>query len=116
MKKADLSKLSRSYSVELANLGAWPNPCPPTSEAESHAALSHFAGCVNSSFDGVRGLFTLGVITLGGEMSVAVGYDEGAVSESEAAVFVRAFEGGLRRVVEESEGRSKVTVGEVRSA
>ncbi|KAJ1557385.1 hypothetical protein HK405_000070, partial [Cladochytrium tenue] len=89
----DLSKLSRSYSVEVANLGAWDYPAaPPNAPADdARLRLDHFGGVVNSSFDGVRGLFTLGVITLGGNMSVAVGYDTSAVHERDAAVFQDAF-------------------------
>ncbi|KAJ3193214.1 hypothetical protein HDU67_005206, partial [Dinochytrium kinnereticum] len=60
-KKVDLAKLSRSYSVEVANLGAWEYPAaPPFAPAtDERVRLDHFGGVVNSSFDGVRGLFTV---------------------------------------------------------
>ncbi|KAJ3118653.1 hypothetical protein HDU96_010637 [Phlyctochytrium bullatum] len=112
-KKVDLAKLSRSYSVEVANLGAWEYPAaPPFAPPEDERVrLDHFGGVVNSSFDGVRGLFTVGVITLGGNMSVAVGYDMGSVHEEDANVFLNAFYEGLRRL-KDSEG--KVTVSQIR--
>ncbi|RKO90454.1 hypothetical protein BDK51DRAFT_11863, partial [Blyttiomyces helicus] len=107
--KADLAKMSRAYSVEVANLGAWDYPAalPTASPSDTRARLEHFAGVVNSSFDGVRGLFTLGVITLAGNMSIAVAYDASAVSEEDADVFVGAFAEGLRRV-KEAEGRISI--------
>ncbi|KAJ3294767.1 hypothetical protein HK104_003307 [Borealophlyctis nickersoniae] len=113
-KRADLSKLSRGYSVEVANLGAWRDPCVPLDgpDENTRARLDYFAGVVNSSFDGVRGLFTLGVITLGGNMSVSVAYDDTAVSERDADCFVKAFERGLRKV-EGMDG--KVTVLDART-
>ncbi|KNC96990.1 uncharacterized protein SPPG_07807 [Spizellomyces punctatus DAOM BR117] len=116
----DLSKLSRSYSVEVANLGAWDYPIASPrhkSQDDPRAVLSHFAGLVNSSFDGVRGLFTLGVITLGGDMSVGVGYDKHSVSEADADAFVTAFERCMRKLVLDDNGqKSRVTVGELRKS
>ncbi|KAJ3411487.1 hypothetical protein HDV05_002140 [Chytridiales sp. JEL 0842] len=112
-KRTDLSKMSRSYSVEVANLGAWdlPTAGPEAPETDDRLRLEHFGGVVNSSFDGVRGLFTLGVITLGGAMSVAVAYDSGSVHERDADLFVQSFGEGLKRL-EGSHG--KVMVGEMR--
>ncbi|TPX64375.1 hypothetical protein SpCBS45565_g05929 [Spizellomyces sp. 'palustris'] len=114
----DLSKLSRSYSVEVANLGAWDYPIASPghkSQDDPRAVLSHFAGLVNSSFDGVRGLFTIGVITLGGDMSVTVAYDKHSVSEADADAFVTAFERCMRKLVLDDNGqKSRVTVGELR--
>ena len=72
-----MSKLSRAYSVEVANLGAWkyPGAGPDAGEEDDRMRICYFAGLVNASFDGARGLFTVGVLTLGGNMSVSVGYD-----------------------------------------
>ena len=53
-KKVQLDKISRQYSVELANLGAW--DCPASGmEAgpeETKLRIHQFGGIVNSSFDG----------------------------------------------------------------
>ncbi|KAJ3279773.1 hypothetical protein HDU79_000307, partial [Rhizoclosmatium sp. JEL0117] len=73
-KKVDLAKLSKSYSVEVANLNAWEYPCAPPNAPDSdpRARVDYFGGALNSSFEGSRGLFSCGVITLGGNMSVFV--------------------------------------------
>ncbi|ORY36490.1 hypothetical protein BCR33DRAFT_855228 [Rhizoclosmatium globosum] len=112
-RRTDLGALSRGFSVEVANLGAWEDPFWEVESGglgEGRAAgdgiveeglgLGHFGGVVNSSFDGVRGLFTLGVITLRGDMSVAVAYDALCVTEGEAALFVQVFCQVLRRIVD----------------
>ena len=110
----DLSKLSRSYSVEVANLGAWDYPTAETDAGleDPRLRLDHFGGVVNSSFDGVRGLFTLGVITLGGKMSVAVGYDVMSVHEEDAETFVSSLVRSLTKLKESS--NPKITVDEIR--
>ncbi|KAI8847976.1 hypothetical protein BC829DRAFT_395147 [Chytridium lagenaria] len=100
-KKVDLAKLSRSYSVEVANLGAWEYPAAPP------VRLDHFGGVVNSSFDGVRGLFTVGVITLGGAMRSLLGYDMASVHEKDADVFLNSLCEGLRKL-KDSEGKVNV--------
>ncbi|KAJ3100248.1 hypothetical protein HDU97_002384 [Phlyctochytrium planicorne] len=112
-KKVDLAKLSRSYSVEVANLGAWEYPAAPPSAGpeDQRVRLDNFGGVVNSSFDGVRGLFTVGVITLGGNMSVAVGYDMASVHEQDADTFLKALCGGLMKL-KDLDG--KVTVEQIR--
>ncbi|KAJ3106335.1 hypothetical protein HDU97_006533 [Phlyctochytrium planicorne] len=112
-KKVDLAKLSRSYSVEVANLGAWECPAAPSDAGpdDTRVRLDHFGGVVNSSFDGVRGLFTVGVITLGGHMSVAVGYDMGSVYEEDADIFMNALCGILMKL---KESQGKTTVLQVR--
>lgn len=58
-----------------------------------------------------RGLFTLGVITLGGNMSIMISYDKTAVSETDADLFVRSFSEGLQKLQEPG----KITVMNVRS-
>ncbi|KAI9101156.1 hypothetical protein DFS34DRAFT_712603 [Phlyctochytrium arcticum] len=114
--RTDLSKLSRAFAVEVANLGAWDYPVPSfrstsSNETTTHATLSHFAGAVNSSFDGVRGLFTLGSITLGGDMSVSISYNREAVSEMEADAFVTSFDRCMRLLPETA---GDVTIGWLR--
>ncbi|KAJ3044428.1 hypothetical protein HDV00_002321 [Rhizophlyctis rosea] len=114
-RNTDLSKLSRAYSVEVANLGAWKYPGADMSagEGDERMRIAYFAGLVNASFDGARGLFTLGVLTLGGNMSLSVGYDSKAVSEKDADIFVQAFKRGMEKL-RETEG--KITVLDVRSS
>ena len=58
-----------------------------------------------------RGLFTLGVITLGGNMSVMIAYDKTAVSETDANLFVRSFSNGLKKL----QNPGKISVLDVRS-
>ncbi|KAJ3130056.1 hypothetical protein HK098_006768 [Nowakowskiella sp. JEL0407] len=118
-RNADLESRSRSYSIELANLGAWdyPNACAPADVPESAInanwmRLQNFWGAVNSSFDGVRGFFTIGVVTLGGNMSVAIGYDSRAVHEPDAELFVKTCTQILRKAAEST---GKLTIGTSRS-
>ncbi|KAJ3190559.1 hypothetical protein HK101_008595 [Irineochytrium annulatum] len=112
-RRVDLAKLSRSYSVEVANLGAWEDPAagPDAGPEDERLRLDHFGGVVNSSFDGVRGLFTLGLVTLGGRMSCAVGYDVSAVHEEDADSFVHALCYGMTKM-RDAEG--KLTVLDIR--
>ncbi|KAI8622065.1 hypothetical protein BC830DRAFT_930440 [Chytriomyces sp. MP71] len=114
--KSDLSKMSRTFSVEVANLGAWENPLASsngTTFDDSRLRLEYFAGVMNSSFDGVRGLFTLGVITLGGNMSVAVAHDTSCVTEVENEVFTKVFCEAMRRL--DSATNSSITVNDLLS-
>ncbi|KAJ1548070.1 hypothetical protein HK096_005879 [Nowakowskiella sp. JEL0078] len=118
-KNANLESRSRSYSIELANLGAWDYPygcaqagVPPTATDANWMRLQNFWGAVNSSFDGVRGLFTIGVVTLGGNMSVAVGYDTRAVNEADADLFVNAMTNSLRKAAEST---GKLQIGFART-
>ncbi|KAJ3049708.1 hypothetical protein HK097_009323, partial [Rhizophlyctis rosea] len=114
-RNTDLSKLSRAYSVEVANLGAWkyPGAGPDAGVEDERMRICYFAGLVNASFDGARGLFTVGVLTLGGNMSVSVGYDSKAVSEKDADIFVKSFVRGMEKL-KDAEG--KVTVLDVRTS
>ncbi|KAH6567185.1 hypothetical protein BASA60_009158 [Batrachochytrium salamandrivorans] len=96
-KRADLGKLTRTFSVEMANLGAWDYDCaaPDVPEDDQRFRLDRFGGTLNSSFEGSRALFSLGAITIGSDMSVTVGYDQSAVSDAEADVFVSHFNSTL---------------------
>ncbi|KAJ3221089.1 hypothetical protein HK099_003783, partial [Clydaea vesicula] len=78
--KVDLKAFTRLHSVEIANLGAWSTP-------ESDIIINDIKGLVNCNFDGSRALFTLGVITVGGEMSISIGYCEEAIYEEDAILF-----------------------------
>ncbi|TPX32662.1 hypothetical protein SeMB42_g07590 [Synchytrium endobioticum] len=112
-KRANLSKLSRAYSVELANLGAWDAPCALSGVGESDPRfrLAGFSGILNSSFDGVRGLFCIGTMSLSGAMSITVAYDVGAVLEQDADLFVSTFLGVLHRA---AKAPGKLTVKKAR--
>ncbi|TPX77019.1 hypothetical protein CcCBS67573_g01684 [Chytriomyces confervae] len=111
-KRVDLSKLSRMFSCEVANLGAWEYPCatPDAPDTDERVRLDYFGGGLNASFDGSRGLFSLGIITLGGNMNVAVCYDTKSVLPDEAEVFFRAFTQTLKRM---SEAGHKATVADM---
>lgn len=67
---------------------------------------------VNADFEGSRALFTLGTITVGGNMSIVATYDTSAVSEEDADTFVRVFERILVRLVESD---AKVNIGDLRA-
>ncbi|KAJ3069309.1 hypothetical protein HDU98_007645 [Podochytrium sp. JEL0797] len=111
-KRVDLAKLSRSFSVEVANLGAWEYPCAPPDapDSDTRARVDYFGGALNSSFEGARGLFSCGIITLGGNMSVFVSYDVRSVKVDEAEVFFGAFGKCLERM---SVSKAGATVGEM---
>ncbi|KAJ3345555.1 hypothetical protein HDU83_003939 [Entophlyctis luteolus] len=95
---------SRGFSVEVANLGAWDDPFLTQSDngfsqrENESVQLRHFGGVLNSSFEGVRGLFTLGVITLSGNMSVAIAYDTICVSNTEIDLFAKVFRDALEKM------------------
>ncbi len=59
-----------------------------------------------------RGLFSLGVITLSGSMSVMISYDKTAVSEADAALFTKTFDEGLRKV---KDSVGKISILQARS-
>ncbi|KAI8611932.1 hypothetical protein BC830DRAFT_1171483 [Chytriomyces sp. MP71] len=111
-KRIDLSKMSRMFSCEVANLNAWEYPsAPPDAPAsDERVRVDYFGGGLNASFEGSRGLFSVGIITLGGNMSVFVCYDTKAVSVDEAEVFFRSFAQTLKRM---SEAGHKATVADM---
>ncbi|KAJ3205367.1 hypothetical protein HDU82_005246 [Entophlyctis luteolus] len=111
-RRIDLSKLSRSFSVEVANLGAWEYPCAPPDapSTDERCRLDFFGGGLNSSFEGSRGLFSLGIITFGGNMNIFVCYDVKSVTVDEAEVFFKAFSECLRRM---SDSKKNATVQEM---
>ncbi|KAJ3233029.1 hypothetical protein HDU81_002543 [Chytriomyces hyalinus] len=111
-KRVDLSKLSRMFSCEVANLGAWEYPCatPEAPDSDERVRLDYFGGGLNASFDGSRGLFSVGIITLGGNMNVFVCYDTMSVLPDEAEVFFKAFSQTLERM---NEAGRNATVAEM---
>jgi hypothetical protein len=68
-------------------------------------------GNQNSLICRARGLFTLGVITLGGNMSIMVAYDKTAVAEKDADLFLSSFSNGLRKL----QNPGKISVLNVRT-
>jgi hypothetical protein len=100
-KRTDLGKITRTYSVELANLGAWDHPCATTDapETDTRARCSWFTGSLNNSFSGARAVFALGVITLGTDISMTITYNMASVTETDADSFADAFKRGLERLL-----------------
>ncbi|KAJ3130536.1 hypothetical protein HK098_000101 [Nowakowskiella sp. JEL0407] len=103
------AKVQRNFSVELANLGVWNmhTASPDGPEDDPRLRLYNFWGTVNCSFQGARGLFTIGTVTLGKDMSLAIAYDTGAVSEADAERFVRTFDSILKKAIS-AEGKLTV--------
>lgn len=103
-KSLDLKKFTRSYAVEVANLGAWDKP-------KTDVDLSHFGGMINANYDGARALFTIVSITIDGAMSIGIGYDTSAVHEEDAIKFKECFVLVLERLVD---SEKNVRVGALR--
>ncbi|KAJ8324123.1 hypothetical protein O5D80_007329 [Batrachochytrium dendrobatidis] len=93
-------QMSQAYSVEVANLGAWEYPTVTESGStdgmSSKEILEWFGGTLSASFEGSRGIFNLGIITLGKNMSIAVSYDCTVVSEDCAKTFIDLFDKTLK--------------------
>ncbi|KAI8814035.1 hypothetical protein BJ742DRAFT_788323 [Cladochytrium replicatum] len=109
-------KVERSFSIELANLGVWKyHTASPTAPPEDNRVrLYAFWGAANSSFDGARGFFNVGSVTLGGDMSLAVSYDVGVVGEDKAKVFVETLDGILKKVAARDGAKGKMSIAEAR--
>ncbi|KAI8902074.1 hypothetical protein BC833DRAFT_574966 [Globomyces pollinis-pini] len=89
-KTVDLKEYTRSYSVEVANLGSWKsanlNP-----ETPNLADIEWFCGCQNNSYVGARALFSIAVISIADVLSFAVSYDMDTITEKEADLFLTHF-------------------------
>ncbi|KAL2911733.1 hypothetical protein HK105_208790 [Polyrhizophydium stewartii] len=99
-KRTDIRSQTRLFSVEMANLGAWDYAAaaPDAPDDDERVRMDRFGGTLNCSFDGARAMFSIGVITLGSDMSVTVGYDQAAVADAEADEFIRRFNAILVRL------------------
>lgn len=107
--KVDLKEISKSYSVEVANLGSWSNPYAPMSTPRTDLATADwFAGTLNNSFHGSRALFTVALISINNVMSFTVAYDLSTLTEQDGDLFVA----GVKKVLEEmkSNPSGKITV------
>ena len=96
--KVDLKDLTRSYSVEVANLGSWNSPYAPSETPRNDLATADwFAGSLNNSFHGARALFTVALISINNVMSFTVSYDMSTISQQDGDLFVA----GITRALEE---------------
>ncbi|KAJ3262291.1 WD40 repeat domain 95 [Boothiomyces macroporosus] len=93
-KKVDLEAVTRTYAVEMANLGAWEYPCAPLDapESDERIKMDDFYGAQNNSFKGCRAFFSVAVVSIGNVMSVLVTFDQAAITEPEADIFIQSFE------------------------
>ncbi|KAI8915595.1 hypothetical protein EDD86DRAFT_196404 [Gorgonomyces haynaldii] len=103
-KKLDLNKVTRTYSIELANLGAWDAPWATSEDPwdDDRLRSSWFSGSINNSFVGARALMTMAVVTLDNDYSITVSYNTSSVSDQEAQTFMQHFRKGMAKIAESS--------------
>jgi hypothetical protein len=98
-KRINVKDMTRIYSVEVANLGAWTSAyAPGTNILEELASVDTFAGTLNNSFEGARALFTIALISIDDIMSFSVAFDNNAVSNEEGDKFGAILESILRKM------------------
>lgn len=97
----DIELTTRTFSLEVANLGAWACPCasPQSPESDTRARLLWFAGTTNNSFSGARALVSVAVVTMGTEMSIAAAFNNPTVTDKEAAVFMQTLDRFLKTIL-----------------
>lgn len=94
--KVDLEEITRTYSVEVANLGAWSTPYAPKDAGRTDLGTPDwFAGTLNNSFLGARALFTIALISVNNVMSFTIAYDIGTITDQEGVFFVNALRNAL---------------------
>lgn len=94
--KIDLQDITRTYSVEVANLGSWNNPYAPMETPRTDLAdADWFAGSLNNSFHGARAVFTVALISINNVMSFTVAYDMATISPEEGNHFVTEISSAL---------------------
>ena len=113
--KVDFEKLSRTYSVEVANLGAWSTPYAPLDILRNDLATADwFAGSLNNSFLGARALFTIAVISINKMMSFSVAFDSETITDEEGEIFSKAVEHTFKKM-QTSKG-TKITVKDIQES
>jgi hypothetical protein len=103
--KLDIDDITRSYSVEVANLGSWKCPYAPHTIRKDLVAADWFAGTLNNSFQGARALFTVALISINNVMSFTVSYDVTTISASEGELFVQGVTKALEQMKSSSSGK-----------
>jgi hypothetical protein len=96
--KVNLEDVTRSYSVEVANLGSWSNPYSPNNKRADLATADWFAGSLNNSFHGARAIFTIALISIDNVMSFSVAYDMSVITAEEGELFVSSIQNALTRM------------------
>ena len=99
-KRANLKKMTRTYSIELANIGAWDSPWANDESplTDDRLRSTWFSGSINNSFDGARALVTLGVVCCGNDLSITFCYNESTFSPKEMDEFVENFKYALYKI------------------
>ena len=103
--KIDLQDVTRSYSVEVANLGSWASPYAPGNTQADLATADWFAGSLNNSFHGARALFTIALISINNVMSFTVAYDMSCITLEEGQLFVESITKALTKMKTSSGGK-----------
>ena len=113
--KVDFEKISRTYSVEVANLGAWNAPYAPSEVVRNDLATADwFAGSLNNSFLGARALFTIAVISINKTMSFSVAFDSETITEEEGELFAKAVQHTFQQM-QQSKG-NKISVETIQNS
>ncbi|KAI8902080.1 hypothetical protein BC833DRAFT_521469 [Globomyces pollinis-pini] len=95
--KVDLNELTRSYSVEVANLGSW-KALENQTRSNDKIKMDWFGGTQNNSFKGARAIFSVSVISIADVLSFSVSYDMSAITEDEADLFIQQFKSVLDKM------------------
>jgi hypothetical protein len=103
--KIDLQDVTRSYSVEVANLGSWTSPYSPATTRTDLATADWFAGSLNNSFHGARAIFTIALISINNVMSFSVAYDMSVITADEGNIFVKSIQNVLTNMKSSSGGK-----------
>jgi hypothetical protein len=90
---ADLESVTRTYAVEVANLGAWQSPCslPTVDPTDPKARMTWFAGTASNSFKGARSVVFVSLITIGTDLGISAAFNSPTISEAEAEQFMAIF-------------------------
>jgi hypothetical protein len=99
-KRIDLTKISRIYSIEVANIGAWSLPCAALDAEPSDSRLrsAWYTGALSNSFHGARALFAIASVSLGKSFTMSMAYHAQFITEREADIFASSMEHILNRI------------------